>query len=265
MDHARRFVDMARFEPILEIFMSQLCVTPTSGPHVARRARGLAPLACLASIALGGCASKTLFQSNFDPTLVGQPPAQAQAVGTAHADGPAGSVVVIDAPVAPSGKWVQITRANAQAGVAGLQGNFSEFRGAGSYTFSTDLYIPAGSGLATVQFEAFGQPVGQPLGFLHLDFTQDNRVRIDDIESTSFGSFQRDQPFILQVTLNINASAPTAHVVLAGAGASGVADYAIQPALRLLAQQFGAVRLWMGFPWTGHFDATTIVVTRQSD
>jgi hypothetical protein len=67
------------------------------------------------------------------------------------------------------------------------------------------------------------------------------------------------------VTLNISASAATARIVLSGAGASGQADYNIIPALRPMARQFGAIRIWMGFPWTGAFDATNIVVTRRTN
>ena len=102
-----------------------------------------------------------------------------------------------------------------------------------------------------------------PTVFLHLDFTPDNRVRIDDDPGTLFGTFPRDQVFIVQVTLNINASAATAHTILSGAGASGQADYTVTSALHPVARQFGAVRLMMGFPSTGKFDATTIVVTRN--
>jgi len=36
-------------------------------------------------------------------------------------------------------------------------------------------------------------------GFLHLDLMPDNSVRIDDIDTTKFGTFQRGQPFIVQV------------------------------------------------------------------
>jgi hypothetical protein len=214
---------------------------------------------------LTGCARETLFQSNFDPTLINQPPSHVQQVGTANIHGPTGSVIVVVPPVTPSGKWVQVSRLNADAPVAGLQGNFSQFRGDGDYTFSTVLFIPSGSGLATIQFEPFNQPVGTLTSFLHIDFTQDNRVRIDDKDATKFGFFPRNQPFIVQVTLNINASAATARIVLSGTGASGQADYNITPALRPMARQFGAVRMWMGFPWTGSFDATNIVVTRRTD
>ncbi len=93
---------------------------------------------------------------------------------------------------------------------------------------------------------------------------QDNRVRIDNDVSTTFGTFPRDQVFIVEVTLNINASSPTAHIVLSGDGASGEADRNVTPALHAMARQFGAVRIWMGFPWTASFDATNIVVTRKT-
>lgn len=216
------------------------------------------PLAAL--LLLAGCARETLFQSNFDATPINQPPAHVQEVGTANIDGPPGSVIVVSPPVTPSGKWLQISRPTADSGIPGFQGVVSEFRGEGEYNFSATVLMPPSSGVATIQFEAFSQPVS----FLHIDFMPDNRVRIDDVESTRFGTFPRGQPFIVQVTLNLNES-PNAHIVLGGAGASGSADRNIIPGLHSVARQFGAVRLWMGFPHTGAFDATNIVVTRETD
>lgn len=229
----------------------------------AKRTLRCSSLAAL--LLLTGCAGETLFQSNFDATPINQPPAHTQQVGTANIDGPAGSVIVVSPPVTPSGKWVQISRPSADSGVAGFQGNFSAFRGDGQYNFSTTVFMPTGAGIATIQFERFGQPPSTLTSFLHIDFMPDNRVRIDDDESTKFGTFPRGQPFIAQVTLNINGSSPNAHIVLGGAGASGTADRNIVPAFHGMARQFGAVRLWMGFPHTGAFDATNVVVTRRTD
>jgi hypothetical protein len=159
---------------------------------------------------------------------------------------------------------VQITRLANPNTVSVFQGNFSEFKGDGKYVFSTFLFIPSGSGIATLQFEPFGQSISTFTSFLHLDFTQDNRIRLDDDDATKFGTFPRDQAFIVQVTLDINATTQTAHIVLSGAGASGETDYTILPPFRSMAHQFGAVRLWMGFPQTGTFDATTILVTYKT-
>lgn len=242
----------------------QRCAASPQRPCVILTRLALRCLPLAALVLLAGCAQETLFQSNFNATPVGQPPAQAQQVGTANVFGPAGSVVVVGPPTVPSSKWVQISRAARLSEVAGMQGNFSQSRPTGTYTFSSFIYMPSNSGLATVQFEPFGQPVSSLSSFLHLDFTQDNRVRLDDNDATKFGSFPRDQVFLVQVTLNTAASPPTAHIVLSGAGASGQADYVILPPFRPLAQQFGAVRLWMGFPWTGTFDATNIVVSRNT-
>ena len=117
-----------------------------------------------------------------------------------------------------------------------------------------------GRTVASVQFEQFNQSADNSFsGFLHLDFLPNGTVRIDD--NVAFGTFPHNQPFIVQVTLNINAT-PTAHIVLGGAGASGQRDYTIQTPFIPRALQFGAIRLWMGFPWSGPFDATNIVVTK---
>jgi len=134
----------------------------------------------------------------------------------------------------------------------------SEFRGEGKYNFLAILLMPSGSGVATIQFEAFSRPIS----FLHIDFMPDNHVRIDDVESTRFGTFPRGESFIVQVTLNLNES-PNANIALLGRGASGTADRNIIPALHSFAREFGAVRLLMGFPHTGWFNATDIVVTRD--
>lgn len=221
-------------------------------------------IACLI-FCFASCKTETLFQSNFDATAVNLPPAHAQQVGTANIDGPSGVVKVIASPVGSGGKWIQISRTSSQQSVSGFQGNFSKFIGDGTYTFSTVMFMPEGSGLATIQFEQFGQLVSTLTSFMHIDFTQDNKVRIDDNDATKFGNFPRGQAFIVQVTLNINGTASTAHIVLSGADASGTADYTVLPPFRSMARQFGAVRLWMGFPWTGFFDATEILVTHNLD
>jgi hypothetical protein len=222
----------------------------------------------VALLFLTGCGT-TVFQSNFDPSVIGQPPLQAQAVGTANVSG---SVAVIGPPVVPSGKWVEMSRAPTQPNqspspLAIFQGNFVKQQGAGTYVFSAFLNMPSGNNnVATIQFDQFGWPVFDVTGgFLHIDLLPDNTLRIDDNANTIFGHFPRNQVFTVQVTLNINSTAPTAHIVLSGAGASGEANYAIStPVFISRSQQFGAVKIWMGFPWTGSFDATQIVVSYKA-
>ena len=200
-----------------------------------------------------------LFNSNFDPTPDGDPPSTVQAVGTARVEGPPRSVVVIDPPFPHTNKWVRISRPTGPD-VSSFVGVLTEVQGDGVYSFSAAMFIPtmpAGrDGVASISFETPTQE------FLHLDFTENNRVRIDDIDATEFGSFQRDQVFLVQVTLNISAAQSTANVMLSG-GASGEQNYTLPPPSQIPSRQFGAIRVWQGFPHTGGFDATNIVVTRE--
>lgn len=218
------------------------------------------PLA-LALTILGGCQSATVFQSNFNSTPVGQRPASAQATGTASVFGATGSVGVVGSPVQAGGEhWLKVSRASNGAPISGMLGTLASQPG-GQYNFLCAMFIPTGSGLATLSFEPVPQPQpGGMVDFLHIDFMQDNRVRINDLRATEFGSFPRDQAFDVAVTLNTTASPPTAHIALIGPGASGSVDYTIT-APAFFAQQFGAVRVWMGYPWTGHFDSADLLVT----
>ena len=253
----------------------QVEVSPLRIGAACRTAIGIARLILLlgflvALTTAGSCNSPKLFQSNFDATAVGQPPSLTQAVGTASVDGPSGSVLVVAAPpnAQPSGKWLQIKVANKSGQVASFQGKLKQQPGNGTYVFSTALFIPptgpqGEDNVATISFEALTSRGSLPAEFLHLDFLANNRVQIDDDSSTVFGSFPRNQVFLVQVTLDINATAAKAHIILSGAGASGEADRNVISPLVSQAQQFGAVRIRMGFPHTGTFFATNILVQRK--
>jgi len=215
----------------------------------------------LSVLLLAGCASETLFRSNFDTTQPGQTPTTAD-VGTVATEG---AVTVIAPPVLPSGRWVQMKRAVADTPLASFQGNLSEVRGDGQYTFSATIFMPTSTtGVATIQFELKNQPLPSIANFLHLDLLPNNKVRIDDLAATEFGKFPRDKPFIVQVTLDIGAT-PTANIVLSGDGAEGTADHAILPPNIGMSHQFGAVRLAMQFPHLGTLQATNIAVTHRTD
>src|ERR1044071_4625921 len=155
---------------------------------------------CVTALLLAVCASETLFRRTFDSTPNGQPPATAQSVGTAQVFGVSGGVTVIAPPVTPSGKWIQIGRLDPQGDVAGMQGRMTK-SGEGVYTFSATMFMPAGAGVATVQFEQSSNGPSDLGSFLHLDFMPDNTVRIDDNDATKFGSFQRNQPFTVRLGL----------------------------------------------------------------
>jgi hypothetical protein len=215
-------------------------------------------------LALAGCASETLFQSSFNSQAVNAPPTAVQTVGTAQVAGDPGSVIVVGPLPGTNENWLKVSRANAQSQVSTFTGILSKTPGVGSYGFLCALFIPSGSGLATVEFAtaAFGAPAST--SFLHLDFMQNNTVRIDDGQGPTWGTFPRDQFFTLSVTLEITAASSVAHLALFGTGTSGTLDYTIPPPFNNFAQQFGQVKIYMGFPWTGSFDAADLLVTHRT-
>jgi hypothetical protein len=171
-----------------------------------KRIVGLGSLGLL--VMLSGCASVTLFQSSFNSNAVGAPPSHNQSTGTIDIGGAPGSVVIVSPPPGATGNWAKISRTGAQAPITTMQCNFSQFKGDGSYGLLAVLFLPSGSGLATVEFDTFGQG----FGFLHLDFLQNNTVRINDDNAQVFGTFPRDLFFTLSVALDITPSSATAHM-----------------------------------------------------
>lgn len=205
-----------------------------------------------------GCGT-TVLRSNFNADAAGAPPAGAQSIGTVISEPGSGSVTVVAAPpgVANPSKWVRINHPVAPAPETSLRANATQ-SGPGKYVLINSLFMPAGAGVATVQFETFNGSAS----FLHLDFMPQGDVRIDDDESLRFGTFPRNQPFVLTVTLTITNASATAHIGLLG-GASGTKDIVLKPAVLNIAKQFGSIRFWSGFQHQTTFFAEDIVMTRE--
>lgn len=236
---------------------------------VVQRVFALASIAFLLLL-LAGCGSTTLFQSSFN-SAVNSPPLSNQSTGTVAVSGAANSVVVVSPPPNTTGNWVQIQRSGGvQAANPTLQCNLTHGQQDGTYSLVAVLYIPKDSGLATVEFDTSPQANPPSQGFLHLDFMQNNTVRIDDDGTQVFGTFPRDQFFTLSVGLTISSSAATAHMNLFGTGASGAKDFNVVTNVYplFLARQYGEVKFYMGsytgVPEKELFDVSNIVVTRKN-
>ena len=237
----------------------------TLGSARSRRNAPSSRVMCALSLAtlvllLSGCGT-TVFQSGFNSNTVGAPPSPTQLTGTIQVGGDASSVLIAGPPPNSTGNWAQIQRTAQQESVSTMTCTFSKFLGNGTYSLTASLFIPSGSGLATVSFGTGPQGAPPYIDFLHFDFMQNNTVRINDDGKTAFGTFPRDQVFSITVSLNITGSNATAHMQLFGTGASGSADYNVTPLA--LAQQLGDVKFWMGYPWAGSFKVTNIVVVKQ--
>ena len=217
---------------------------------------------------LSGCASEILFRSSFNQEPVGAPPSPNQRVGTITITGTPGNVVIVAPPENPAGgNWVKISRTPGQGNPANtMVCHLTPFRGDGKYSLVAVVFIPKGSGLATVEFATVPLAGQGNFSFFHLDFLETDNLRINDDNSQVFGSFPRDKMFSLAVTMDITASSATATVQLLGA-ASGAKESInlVRPGFPLsLPRQFGAVKVSMGFNWGGFFDVTEIIVTRKN-
>ncbi|HWZ97291.1 MAG TPA: hypothetical protein VN025_05980 [Candidatus Dormibacteraeota bacterium] len=252
--------------------------TPSASDSPQIRAGRLKRILALCSVGflmmlLTGCGATTVFQSSFDSNTVGAPPSHNQSTGTIDvSSGPGATVTIVSPPPNATGNWAQIQRIGGpETPLPAMQCNLAQSPQDGTYGLLAVLYIPSGSGLATVEFDTSAQSGPPSQGFLHLDFgdftlnnaVHKNTVRINDDSGTLFGSFPRDQFFTLAVTLVISSSTATAHMSLYGNGASGNLDFNNITPLPL-ARQFGEVKFYIGFPWNGHFDATNIIVTRKN-
>jgi len=210
-----------------------------------------------------GCSSVTLFQSNFNSDPVGAPPSHMQATGTIDVAGNTNSVMTVNAPSGGNEHWAKISRSDKEAPITTMLCNFSAMNGTSTSSLAAAMFIPNGSGLATIEFDTspFGSPANT--GFLHLDFMEDGTVRMDDNPAEVWGTYAHDKSFDVFVTLDITTTTAVAHISLIGSGTSGTKDYNVP--LGKFANQLGAVKFWMGFPWQGSFEVTDIIVTKRSN
>ncbi len=209
-----------------------------------------------------------LFESDFDTTPVNSLPLTTQAVGTLKND-----IVTMNNPglkvFSPSfphtDNWVEINRPLGVADAApGIHCLFTESPAYGIYNISLMMFVSSKSNecLPTISFQtAAGEE------FLHFDFLPDMHVRIDDLVEATGCTYVRDQPFTIQITLNVTTTSSVAQIALSGGGASGVANYTVQPLVYPLSVGFGAIQIFEGFSInagvtsTGPFDVTKILVT----
>jgi hypothetical protein len=221
-------------------------------------------MAALAALLLScvACNSTTVLLANFNSEPVGAAPAFNQPTGTVEISNGAGSVRVAPSPV-PSAttNWVRIDHPTQPAPETVMRARFDSFHGAGKYGLLASVFIPSGTGAVTLQLESFNGSVDSAAEFLHLDFMPQNNVRLNDVDADRFGTFPRDQSFVVSINVDTTVSPAKATVTLLGAGASGSRENITLPAI---ANQFGAVRFWMGFQWTGHFFVDDLIVTRRN-
>jgi hypothetical protein len=204
-----------------------------------------------------------LLEVRFDADTPGAPPSPTQALGTVIVEPGAGSVVVVDTPasdVTPANKkWARISHPTEITPETSLVAVMQAPTGNGSFSVSTLLYVPSGTAVPTIQLETMPLGSSGSASFLHVDLLPDGSLRIDD--AMTFGHYPHDQPFLLSIGLEIDESGATARIAPVGAEASGSAEVPIS-ALNV-ARLFGAVRIWMGYQFSGTFFADDVVVVKR--
>jgi hypothetical protein len=244
---------------------------PARPPIVAVRAASHVMFAA-ALLAPGACASTTLFQSSFNSQPLYKPPTAQQLVGTMQVVAGDSAAVLVE-PTQVHGSpdnWLHISRelrvpnTNNATPPSIAQGMLAQTFSTGNYGFLGVFDIGSGDGLISVDFVANPQGLTAE-SFLHLDFLQDGRVRFDDDPSVTCCHYGIDTTFTLSVSIQVMDTAAVAHVTLLGQGqgvSPGTFDYPIKHPN--FARQFSAFRVWMGYPWTGAFVVTDLLVTRHN-
>ena len=213
-------------------------------------------------LSLTACSSTTVLLANFNTEAVGAAPNFNQPTGTVETREGTGSVRVAASPIGQpaSNKWLRIQHNTTPAPETVMRARFDSFHGTGRYGLLVAMFIPSGTGAVTLQLEPFGGSIDSSPEFLHLDFMPENNVRVNDNNADRFGSFPRNQSFVVSIQVDSTVSPPKATVSLLGP-ASGSKDLTLPS----LAAQFGAVRVWMGFQFTGPFFIDDLTVTRRND
>lgn len=215
-----------------------------------------------ALFSLGACQSTTVLLANFNTEAIGAPPAVNQPTGTvAFSDG-SGSVRVSSSPTGatPGNDWLHISHPTQPAPETVMRAQFDSYHGTGKYGLLASLFIPSGTGAVTLTLESFNGTIQSTADFIHFDFMPDNTVRINDVDASRFGSFPRNQAFVVSVQVDNGATPPTATISLLGSGTSGSQTVTLPS----IANQYGAVRFWMGFQWTGDFYVDDIIVSKRN-
>ena len=211
------------------------------------------------------CSSTTVLLTNFNAEPLGGPPATVQPTGTLEFKNGAGSVRVVSPPAGDNAgkQWLRINHPTAgpTSEETVMRAQFDTFHGAGKYNLVVALFIPTGTGAVSLDLETINGSLASSPNFLHLDFTPENSVRLNDDDTQRFGSFPRDTSFVLSILVDSTVAPPTARISLLGGGsATGQRDVVLPP----IAGSFGALRWWMGFQWKGEFFLDDLLVTKQS-
>lgn len=198
----------------------------------------------LTTLALAGpsaaCNSDLLLRARFNGEAAGQPPAMKQEAGTVKVVGNDDSVQVVASPpaVSPTSQgWARIEGAEASLIV-----QCTRTFGVGRWDIVASVYIPSGTGTATMRLEALVPETSGADYLTRLDFLPDGKVYADD-QKTAVDEFPHDRPFLVLIRLIASQSANGAEARIRVNRLAGPATVVPVAKPRLVAAfNFGAIR-----------------------
>lgn len=215
--------------------------------------------AALLSIAvLSGCNTTSLYLDTFS-SATGSPPAQPQ-IGTSTVSG---NVIVYPDPTGTNAAahWLQLTRP-APTETASYIGTLkASVTAKGGINFVA--YVPSTSPIdVSVYFEPSSGPQGAPL--LHVDLLPNGNIRLND--SNVVGTFKFDHLVGFFISFDLQASPPTATVLIRGGGQDASTTVPVPTSLA----GFGFGKIEVDAPFegvkapSGYFFINEVVATRAS-
>ncbi|MDJ0719734.1 MAG: hypothetical protein QNJ54_36850 [Prochloraceae cyanobacterium] len=211
-------------------------------------------------VLLYGCGASVVYQDRFDSTPVGSPPGPPE-IGISRVSG---QVLIAENPindVSPD-RWLQLKRVSPVGTLAEYVGQLESPVTAGGNVALVG-YIPAFAPITmSVYFDT--PDFAPPLTLLHIDLLADGQIRVND--STVEGTYEFDTSIAFLVGFNLDASTPTATLLVRG----GAEDASATVEIPAAAAGFGLGRVRILTPFEGvssppgQFFINEVVATRGS-
>lgn len=216
-------------------------------------------IALISLAILSGCNTSSVYLDKFDSTPMGSPPAQPQ-VGTSTISG---NIVVAADPTNTNSAdhWLQLTRPTPTATASYVGTLTTPVTAKGG----VDLvgYIPSSAPIdLSVYFEPATGPQGAPL--LHVDLLPNGSIRLND--SDIVGTYKFDHLVGFFITFDLQASPPTATVLIRGGGQDASKTVPVPASLA----GFGFGKIQVDAPFEGinakpaKFFINEVIATRAS-
>lgn len=216
----------------------------------------------LSLIVLYGCGTDVVYRDSFDSSPIGELPGPPQ-IGTSSVFGDPGDVLIAENPIndISSDRWLQLKREDPVGMLAEYVATLEEPITTGGNVALVG-YIPAFAPITMTVY--FDTPAFAPsLTLMHIDLLPNRNIRVND--STVEGTYEFNTPIAFLIGFDLDASPPTATLLVRG----GAEDASATVEIPAAAAGFGLGRVRVVAPFEGvnspqgRFFINEAVATRQ--